>query len=238
MSSLKGVGIQAEYQDLFTTSTTAGGMQLGAKATTGDARMFTFVLAGGTTLVPGKLQQSPVETTGWENLAVAAAAVGATTVVTTTTVTVTANALAGGYLMVTVTPGQGYQYKIKANTAATSAVTTITLSDPLQVALTTSSRIDLIADTYSGVIVNPATATGTVAGVAIFPVTNAQYGWIQCSGPTNVLVSGAVVVGEEVGPSTSVAGAVEATTGVIADIGIAITGISDTEYGSVNLNIV
>lgn len=240
MSSLTGP-VLAEYQDLFSSSTTAGGpgggLNLGAKATTGDGREYRFVLAGGTALVPGKLQQSPAETTGWENLAVAAAAIGATSITTTSTVTVTANAWAGGFVAVTVTPGQGYFYKIKSNAAATAAVVTLQLEDPIQIALTTASRVDIIASPYNGVIVNPTTASGTAVGVAIYPITAAQYGWVQVSGPTNVLAQGAIVVGEEVGASSTVAGAIVATSGVLADVGIAITGISDTEYGSVNLTI-
>lgn len=240
MSSLTGP-VLAEYQDLFSTSTTAGGpnggLNLGAKAYTGDGREYRFVLAGATTLVPGKLQQSPVETTGWENLTVVAAAIGATSITTTSTVTVTANAWVGGYVSITITPGVGYIYKIKGNPAATSAVVTLQLEDPLQIALTTTSRIDIIANPYSGVIVNPATATGTPTGVAIFPVTNAQYGWIQVTGPTNVLADGAITVGTSLVASNGVAGAVEPAAGVQALIGTAITGISDTEYGSVMLKI-
>lgn len=241
MSSLTGP-VLAEYQDLFSSTTTQGGpnggLNLGAKAYTGDGREYRFCLAGGTSLVPGKLQQSAVETTGWENLSIAAAAIGATSITTTSTVTVTANAWAGGYVSVTVTPGQGYLYKIKSNPAATAAVVTIQLEDPIQqVALTTSSKIDVIANPYSGVIVNPTTATGAALGVAIYPITNAQYGWIQVKGPTNVLAQGTIVVGEQVAASATVAGAIVATSGVLANVGVAITGIADTEYGTVNLNI-
>ncbi len=236
-STLKGVGLLAQYQDLMTSSTGNGGMQLGAKATTGDGREFRFVLAGGTTLVPGKLQQTSAEVTGWETLAVAAAAVGATTVVTTSTVTVTANELAGGYLVVAVTPGQGYTYRIAGNTAATAAVTTITLDDPIQVALTTSSTVSVVLNPFNGVILNPTTATGAIAGVAVFPIVNAQYGWIQTKGPVGVLAGGTIVVGEQVGASTVTAGAIEATTGVVADVGVAIQGIVSGDYGPVNLSI-
>lgn len=229
----------AEYQDLWTSSTTAGGMQLGSQATTGDGRRFIFVLAGATALVPGKLQQSPVETTGWEALNPGAVAIGAVQFTTTSTVTVTANAWAGGYLNVTQTPGQGYQYKIKGNSAATSAVSTVYLSeaDPIQVALTTGSQIDIIASPYNGTIVNPTAATGSITGVAIYPVAAAQYGWIQTSGPANVLAQGTIVVGEQVAASSTTAGAVVATSGVLASVGYAITGIATTDYGAVMLNI-
>lgn len=227
-----------EYQDIFTSSTGTGGMVLGCKAMTGDGREFRFVQAGGTSLVAGKLQQSAAEdTSNWENLAVAAAAIGATTVTTTTTVTAAANLFAGGTLNISVTPGVGYSYKVKSNTAATAATTVITLEDPLIVALTTSSRIDIIPSPFANVIVNPTTATGAIVGVATYIITNAQYGWIQYKGPANVLAQGTVVVGTQLAASSTTAGAVVATSGVLAGVGVAVTGIATTEYGLVNLNI-
>lgn len=240
MSSLTGP-VLAEYQDLFSTSTTAGGpnggLNLGAKAYTGDGREYRFVLAGGTALVPGKLQQTPAETTGWENLAVAAAAVGATSITTTSTVTVTANAWAGGYVMVTTNTGAGYQYKIKSNPAKTAAVVTITLEDPILVALDTTSTIDVIANPYSGVIVNPASASGAPIGVGVFPVTAAQYGWIQVAGVANILSDGGTAVGLAVVASNATAGAVETLTGTQAPVATALTGVSTTEYGSFLLHL-
>lgn len=240
MSSLTGP-VLAEYQDLFSSTTTQGGpnggLNLGAKAYTGDGREYRFVLAGGTTLVPGTLQQSPAETTGWENLAFAAASIGATSLTTTSTVTVAANAWAGGYVMVSVTPGQGYQYKIKGNPAATAAAVTLQLEDPLLVAFTTATRADIIANPYSGVIINPATTSGTPVGVAVYPVTNGQYGWIQVSGVANILSDGGTAVGQAVVASNATAGAVETLTGTQAPIGVAVTGVSTTEYGSFKLQI-
>jgi len=220
------------------TSNTAVPMtEIGTYIVTDDGRGFRYVYAGGTALVPGKLQQAAAEVTANENLACAAAAIGATTVTTTSTVTVTANQYAGGWLVVTVTPGQGYQYKIKSHPAATAAALTLTLEDPIQVALTTSSRVDLVANPYMGVIVNPTTATGAPVGVAVYPITANYYGWIQTHGPANVLADGAVTVGTNLVASNGVAGAVEPLAGVQASIGIAMTGIADTEYGTVFLTL-
>lgn len=238
-STLKGPGLLAEYTDLLTTSSTQGGVQLGARASTGDGREFRFVLAGGTSLVPGKLQQAPVEdTTNYQNLAAAAAAIGATSLTISTSTTVAANAFAGGYVMTTTSTGAGYSYQIKGNTA-TSAATglVIYLDDALIVATTTGTRFDLQANPYSGVIVNPTTATSAPLGVAVFAVTNAQYGWIQTKGPANVLADGSVTVGTALVASNGTAGAVEALTGVQAIVGTALTGIATTEYGAVMLNL-
>lgn len=241
MTALTGP-VLAEYQDLFSSSTTAGGpnggLQLGATSQTGDGRTFAFCLAGATTLVPGKLYQSSVETTAWEAIAVSAAAIGSTTVTITSSITATLNILAQGYLIVSATPGQGYTYKIKGNTAVTSATgMVVTLEDPIQVALTTGSTVSLVAHSLSSIILNPTTATGTIAGVAIYPVVNAQYGWIQTNGPAGVLAQGTIVVGEEVAASSTTAGAVVATSGVLASVGVAIEGITSANYGPVFLTI-
>lgn len=236
MSTLKS-NLLIQPQELFTTSSTAG-TDLGAFSTTGDGRYFRYVLAGGTTLVPGKLQQSTAEdTTNWQNLTPAAAAIGATSVTITTSTTNAANVFANGLMNVTVTPGQGYSYGVKSNAASAAGNLVVTLSDGIVVALTTSSRIDLIPNPYSNIVVNPATATGLPVGVAVYGVTNAQYGWIQTHGQCNVLADGTVVVGTALVASNATAGAVEALTGVQAIVGLAITGIASTEYGSVFLTL-
>ena len=206
---------------------------LGEKMFTDDGRAFRYAKAGGVALVPGTLLQAAAEDTSDQNLAVAAAAIGATSIATTTTVTVTANQYQ--YVMVTVTPGQGYMYKIKSHPAATAAALTITLEDALQVALTTSSRIDLVASPYNGVVINPSTATSAPVGVAVYPIAIGEYGWIQTSGPTCLLADGTVTVGTTLVASNATAGAVEAFTGVQAVVGEAMTGIATTEYGAVNL---
>lgn len=226
--------------DVYTSSATLQ-QDLGALAQTSDGRRFRYVKAGGTTLVVGKLQQAIAEDTGEQGLTPTATAIGATSLTTSSTVTVTANQYQGGFVVVTVTPGEGYMYKIGSHPAATSAAVTLQLEDPIQVALTTSSRIDLVQSPYSGVVVNPTTATSNPLGIAVFPITNAQYGWIQVSGPATVLADGALVVGGEVVASNATAGAAEAAVGgsteAQAAIGIALTGVATTEYGTIFLNL-
>ena len=231
-----GGDLQVSPQELMTDSSIQMAT-LGARATTGDGREFRYVKAGGTALVPGKLQQTAAETTAWENLSVAAAAIGDKSITTTSTVTVTANQLAGGYVAVSVTPGQGYMYRIAKHAAATAAVVTLYLEDPIQVALTTASYVDLISSPYAEVIINPSSATGTPIGVAVYPITAEYYGWIQTKGPANVLADGAITVGTNLVASNGTAGAVEPLAGVQASIGIAMEGISTTEYGMVYLNL-
>lgn len=225
-------------QDVFSSSATQG-TSLGARATLGDGRVFRYALAGGTSLVPGKLQQSSAEdTTNYQNLAAAATSIGDTTLTISTSTTVAANALANGILVVTTSTGAGYTYQISGNSATTAAAgLVITLADPILVATSTSSRFDVIPNPFSGVIVNPATASSSPAGVAVYAVTNAQYGWLQTQGAVGVLADGTVTVGTQLVASNGTAGAVEALAGVQAIVGTAITGGATTEYVSVNLNL-
>lgn len=226
-------------QDVFSTSSTAGTI-LGARATTGDGRVFRYALAGVTALVPGKLQQASAEdTTNYQNLAAAATAIGDKSIVMTTSTTVTANIFAGGYINTTTSTGAGYMYQIGGNTATSGAAgLTITLNDPILVATTTGTRFDIIPNPYASIVVNPTVATSAPIGVAMFAVTAAQYGWVLTQGVAPVLVDDqTVVVGTALSASNQAAGAVEPFTGVQAMVGIALTGAATTQYGMVNFNL-
>jgi len=233
-------------QDLFDitvagTANTGGvfadGATLGCLATTGDGRYFRYINAGAVALVPGQLQQSVAEVTANERLAIAAAAAGTFSVTTTSAITTTAGQYVGGYLQVATTPGQGYSYQIVGHTVVTSAVCTFTLGDPIVVALTTGSTVSIVPSPWSNVIVNPTTATGTIVGAAVAATPATYYGWVQTKGPACVLAQGTIVVGEEVAASSTTAGAVVATSGVLASVGYAIQGITATQYGPIFLNI-
>lgn len=247
-SSLKP-DIMVNPCDLFTSiAPTAGTVpymtqipELGVRAVTGDGREFRFVSAGAVALVPGKLQQASAQIANHQNLAPTAnASSGATSVTVTLGATAaTANYYSGGWMLVTTSTGAGYQYQIAGHPAAdASATLTLTLGDALLTSLASAStKIDLIANPYSNVIVNPATASSAPVGVAITATPAGYYGWIQVKGVTNVLADGAVTVGTGVVASNAVAGAVEALTGVQAPVGTAVTDISTTEYGAINLDL-
>lgn len=227
-------------QPLFSESSTQLA-PLGLKMYSEDGRAFRYVKAGGTALVPGKLQQSPAEITNHQNLTPAAAAIGATSVTVTLGATAaTANQYAGGYLMVTTTPGEGYQYLIDSHPAVdASGSLTLTLSDPISVALTTSSVVDLVLNPYSGIILNPTTLTSAPSGVAVYPITAAYFGWLQVDGVAAVLADGANAVGSDVVASNGTAGAVEdaATSGAQPLVGVCVTGVATGEYGAVRLKL-
>lgn len=228
-------------QQLNTSSATQN-MNLGAYAETTDGRGFRYALNGAVATVAGKVYQGKaLDATNDQpsgGHAVAAAAIGSTTVTTTATLTATVNEFAGGYLSVVVTPGQGFTYRIKSNTAATAAVCTFELEDPLLVALTTSSRIIVVAHPYAGVIVEPGTPTAAIAGVAGNIVAASEYGWLQTRGACAVLFTGTGVAGKAVGSLSggtagSAAPAIAATNILGYHMATGITG----EYAMIMLTI-
>lgn len=236
MSSIKDI-IHVSPQDLFVSSSTQG-TDLGAYAETGDGRGFRYALAGTTQLVVGNLQQASAQSlANMNNLAVSAAAVGATSISTTTTVTLTANQLAGGLLLVANTAGTGFMYKIKSHAAATAATLAFTLEDSVVVALTSSSKIAVIANPYNAVIVNPTATTGPAVGVAIANTATSQYGWLATHGPAAVLAQGQLTAGSSVAASTTTAGAVNAATGTEQIVGYAMQNVATTDIGFVYLTI-
>jgi hypothetical protein len=235
MTQLSGA-ITVVGQALYSSSSYKA-HNLGELVFTNDGRAFRYAKAGGTTLVPGKLQQASAEVTANQDVAIAAAAIGAIQIVTTGTLTVTANQYAEGWAVVCDDTGEGYQYKIKGHAAATAAVVTFNLEDSIIVALTTSTTIDFVANPYSAIIVNPTTLTSTPVGVAVYPVVNAEFGWLQVGGVATILADGANAVGSDLVASNGVAGAVEdaASSGAQPIVGTAVTGAADTEYGAVLL---
>ena len=225
---------------MFSTSSTAG-TDIGAYGTTGDARGYRYCLVGATSLVPGKAYQAAAEdTSNQENLTIVNASVGDTTVVTTSTATLAVNLLAGGYMTInSASTGAGYTYKIKGNKVAAGAAVTFYLDDPIQVATTGTAIIDVKPHPYSGLVVAPTTQTSSVVGVAVYPVTNAQYGWVQTHGPCAVLAQGTITVGTSLAPaaSTNAGALVSSTNGTLTPVGFALTGIASTDYGLVFLTI-
>lgn len=225
--------------DVFTNETDQQ-HRLGAMGISEDGRVFRYCKAGGTTLVPGKLQQGPAIAADHQNLTCAAAAVAATTVTVTLGATAaTLNQYAEGLLVINDVDGEGYTYRVKSHPAAdASATLVVTLDDPILVALTANSQASLYPNPYNGVVVHPTTPTGPAVGVPVKAITNAKFGWIQSHGWVSCLNGdAALTVGSAVSPSNATAGAVE--NGVIAQgfVGQAgQTGV-DTEYRAIFLTI-
>lgn len=177
---------------------------IGSYVESADGRGFRYSKIGAVATVAGKVYQgTALDATNLQpsgGLGVAAQAIGDTSVTISTSITLTANQLAGGYLSVDVTPGQGYLYRIDGNTAVSGATgAVITLRDPLQVALTTSSKVIVAQHPYSGLVIEPGTPTAAIAGVAHRVTTALYFGWIQTRGAASVLFTGTGVAGKAVG---------------------------------------
>lgn len=233
-------------QDIYASSVTQV-HPLGEKIFSPDGRAFRYAYVQpssggatgqptGATLVTGNVLQAPAQIANHLALTpTQVQAIGDTQVTVTLGATAAyANQYANGYVIVSTTPGNGYAYLVKSHPAAASAATlTLTLSDPFQIAITTSSRIDLQQNIYSGVIQAPVTtATGATVGVANFPIpataTTGAYGWIQVFGMSATLITGTPAVGNTVvGGNTAAAGAAAISSGTLTPIGYMLsTGVS------------
>lgn len=233
----------AVAQGIWEESTVANHV-VGSYVETADGRGFRYAKIGAVATVAGKVYQGPaldatnLQPSGGLGVS-AAAAIGDTSITISSSITLTANQLANGYLSVDVTPGQGYLYKIASNTAVSSAAgAVITLADPLQVALTTSSKVIVAQNPYNGVVIEPGTPTAAIVGVAHRVTTAGSYGWLQTRGAASVLFTGTGVAGKAVGSLTggtsgSVAPCIAATNIIGYHMATGITG----EYALIFLTL-
>lgn len=201
---------QAAGQPLYSSSATRL-HALGEKMVTSDGRIFRYAKAGASNLVAGNMLQAPAQIANHLALTPVAAAIDATSITVALGATAaTAGQYAGGWAIISTTPGNGYAYPILGHPAAGSSESVvITLAQPLLVALTTSSRVDLQMNPLNGVIQTPVTTlTGACVGNAPYIITAAEFGWIQTHGPAAALVAGTPGVGLAVVVPGTAAGAV------------------------------
>lgn len=208
--------ISVNAAQLFSSSATQA-HQLGTLGLTRDGRRFRYCKAGASALVVGNVIQAPAQITNHQNLVAVVTTYGATVgdkylVATLGGTAATANQYAEGWAIIDTTPGLGYAYPISGHAAQTSTTGNVTLrladDAPVQVVLSGSSRISLQQNPYNGVIQAPVTTlTGSVVGVAVYPITASEYGWIQVGGPGAVLISGTPGVGFLIGATGAAAGA-------------------------------
>jgi hypothetical protein len=106
-----------------------------------------------------------------------------------------------GWFFVTDGTGEGHGYKVKSNIATSGSASdslTLTLYDPIRVALVASgtSEGSVMFNPYYGLIKQATPAKNTV-GIATFVATGLYYHWIQTYGPCFVLNSAAIsTIGE------------------------------------------
>jgi hypothetical protein len=205
--------VQLYGQDSFTSSTTQM-HPLGTRAYTSDGRRFRYAQVGAVDTVAGSLYQSAAPVANHLANTPPAVAIGAKSFTYTPGATGgAANLYAEGYLQVDTTPGNGYMYQVSGHAAITSATAfTLNLVDPIQVALTTSSRVGLIHNACKNVIVTPTTKTAMCVGVAPCVIATTAYGWLQTWGPCAALINGTPAVTAPVINSATTAGALDVWT--------------------------
>jgi hypothetical protein len=229
-------------QDVRTTSTTQGGNVLGEYGGTQDGRLYRFGKAGAVALAPGKVAVSEATAANHTNRAVASAVgVGEYTVTFTLGATAAAADLyKDGYLNVNDAAGEGCMYRIEGHPAVLSGGSmTVTLAEPVKVALTTSSEVSLVKQTMDDLIVNPGAVAHNPVGVNNVTVPIDGYGWFQVRGLCSTLSDGIVTKGAGAISSDAVAGAVEIEVAatVTRRIGVAPEATVDTEYYPLDLCI-
>lgn len=212
---------------------------LGQHFSTEDGREVTLALNGGVALVSGVLTQHSPIVANHENVAVTAYSPvnaqtnqQATVTVTLGATAATAGQYSGGFAVVNAGTGKGQTLRIASNPAALSSGSmVITLEDAPLVALDTSSKIDLIVAPYSGIVINPTTATASPAGVTLYPLAATTgtvgtptyapvYGFIVTKGVTSCLSDASVAgVGLGIMASTTTAGCITVATATGARVG-------------------
>lgn len=161
--------------------------ELGSLRILKDGRKFRYARAGSSNLSHGKANcAAQIGATVMNEACASAHSIG--DYVFTETITAgTAFAqdyFAGGFLQINDATGEGYQYKIVSSTAVSAAGTsiTLTLDEPIQVALVAStSEFTLVHSPWQSVVETTA-EENVFTGVAPIDVTATYYFWDQTGG--------------------------------------------------------
>lgn len=241
--SLQSGYIGVPGQSIFKSSSTQE-HNLGVKVTANDGKEYRYIHAGAA-IAAGVLVGTSAEHTNHESRTPDASAVGDTTIVMTLGATAAdANEYAGGFMVVTNTPGLGLMYEIDRHAAvASSGSATIYLKDPIKVALTTDSRVDLVHNPYKDCVTwvnGTGTYTGIPVGVTTYAISSGEYGWVCVHGAASCLADGNLTIGQGCVASNGVDGAVEPAasgTEAQAPVGYCLTTGTDTEYPAIFVTI-
>lgn len=162
---------------------------------------------------------------------------------------VTSNQFRGAKFITTDDTGEGYTYDVIGNTATDTPATgdiRLTLAQPIQVALDTTTDIAIRGSQYSDLEL-ATTTDECVAGVTCSTTTTAlPYAWIQTKGVCGILQDGTIALGDVITLSDGTAGAVQAlggggtdVTDVISEpiLGYCVDPGDSTGHGSFKINL-
>ena len=234
IESMVGFGPIKPAQGIYEANATQVA-EIGQRILVGD-RVFRYAYAGGVALIAGTLVKSAQVPAEVNKAVAAAAAIGAKSVTVTTAAAQLY--LAGGYMVVNDVTGEGHCYKIKSSVAnATTATSTdITLYDPLAVALTTSSEVELYGSLYYDLDLS-ATVTDQISGIPPIAVTANYYFWLQTWGPCAALVGATTAAGDMLTPHTTDGSVCPGSVFTSNIIGFALTPGTATEYNGIYLRV-
>jgi len=152
--------------------------KLGTRAVTPDGRVFYYAENSGSAITTSGQIVDGIAAVAAHDMDVAATATSANALSFTsgTSLTVTKNQYKDGYVYFNDGPGQGEVYRVKENTAVSSATgLKITVDEPdgIRTALTTSSLFGLMYNPYKDVKIIDGDGTMTTGplGVTTIPVT-------------------------------------------------------------------
>jgi hypothetical protein len=228
--NLSGVALVSGGQvnnDSATALTAVG--SLGADS---RGRFYRYVQAGVADLVVGNVLQTAAQVAAHAQLIpTVAQGVGSKQIVVTLGAAALAeNAYCDGLATIDTSPGGGYSYGISGHAAVLSGgIATITLrnDDPIQVAISTVSRVTLTPHGCRGVIQSPAAQTGSAIGVAVYPIRAGYFGWVGCLGDFPTLIEGTPGVGLGLAVPGTVPGAAVVTAATLNLIGRSrVTGVT------------
>ncbi len=232
MSRITQKGTVAPIALFNTSNDEQNGTYVGQRFDLSDGREVVLVQNAGTAITAGTLVQGPAIVANHQTLAVTAftpySANGnqpAQASITLGATSVSSNEYAGGFAVVSAGAGIGQTLKIASHKSALAgASVVITFEDAPVIALTVTSKVNLILNPFgsdkgatkdaNGVIINPIVATGSVIGVTLYDIgastaSQASYGLVQTKGAVSCLNEGGTAVGLDVMASTVTAGAVE-----------------------------
>jgi len=193
-----------------------------------NGQWFRLAKVGATALVKANLLQGAAYSSQFTNMAVLATAIAGagaqqTATVTNGTTTVNLGDYVNGQVSVYTTPDGGGAYTINGHNTGTSGQNlTLYLDRPLITAWTTSTKVSMTRNPWSGVIQSIATTvTAMPTGFALFAATastaatttseaSQQYAWVQTHGMTAMLSDAtSILTGSPVSTGSGTAGAVQ-----------------------------
>ena len=228
-------------QNLFDESSTQK-QRLGCVMRLADGREFVYVKNGATNLAVGVLCTTPAPLANKSNLAANAILANANSILLANVGApgVTANDYADGFIHFNKGTGLGYAYKIKSHpVAVANANLTITLYDPVRLAVANGANYTLVMNPHRGVVIGAATVAGDnpLVGATVIPLTANYYGWVQTRGPVALLVNGTLVLGTGVIQAANGAVGVATANDIVDVIGRALIVNATTEYALIDLRM-